>query len=184
MGGIGSGRYSGFGAATTDDFHAIDLAMMQRRGWTTAGTLTWSRGGCKTGSIGYAMYWHGLQLTYSAGGESIAELVPFAYTATAFGGQRKWFQCLSCRRRCRVLYGGKYFRCRRCYGAKYASQYARPWERMLAKAQAVRERLGGSPCLDEPFPEKPRGMHWRTYRKLQAQDERWIEDDFGFRLRW
>jgi hypothetical protein len=54
---------------------------------------------------------------------------------------------------------------------------------MLAKAQAVRERLGGSPSLDDPFPEKPRGMHWRTYRKLQAQDERWIEDDFGFRLR-
>jgi hypothetical protein len=77
MGGIGSGRYSGFGAPATDDFHLIDLAMMHRRGWTTSGTLTWSRGGCKTGSIGYAMYWHGLQLTYSAGGESIAELVPF-----------------------------------------------------------------------------------------------------------
>jgi hypothetical protein len=66
----------------------------------------------------YAMYGHGLQLIYSAGGESIAELVPFAYTATAFGGQRKWFQCLSCRRRCRVLYGGKYFRCRKCYRSR------------------------------------------------------------------
>jgi hypothetical protein len=39
-------------------------------------------------------------------------------------------------------------------------------------------RLGGSPNLLEPFPEKPRGMHWQTYNKLRATSQiaemRWV----------
>jgi hypothetical protein len=27
-------------------------------------------------------------------------------------------------------------------------------------------KLGGSPSLAEPFPEKPKGIHWRTYNRL------------------
>ena len=38
-------------------------------------------------------------------------------------------------------------------------------------------RSGGSDCLMEEFPPRPRGMHWATYRRLEAQevaaDEQW-----------
>jgi hypothetical protein len=34
--------------------------------------------------------------------------VTFAYTPTRFGGQRQWFRCLKCHRRCRKIYGGRY----------------------------------------------------------------------------
>jgi hypothetical protein len=30
-------------------------------------------------------------------------------------------------------------------------------------------RLGGSANLLDPFPAKPKGMHWRTYRHLRAR---------------
>jgi hypothetical protein len=36
----------------------------------------------------------------------VSEVVPFAFTDAHYRGQRRWFICLGCRRRCRVLYDG------------------------------------------------------------------------------
>ena len=38
--------------------------------------------------------------------------------------------------------------------------------RSLHRAQDIRERLGGSANMMEPFPEKPKGMHHDTYMRL------------------
>jgi hypothetical protein len=37
------------------------------------------------------------------------------------------------------------------------------------QAQAIREKLGGSANLMEPSPERPKGMHWRTYERLWSE---------------
>ena len=39
-------------------------------------------------------------------------------------------------------------------------------------AQKLRMRLGGSPSLSDAFPDKPRTMHWKTYRKMKQRHDR------------
>jgi hypothetical protein len=51
-----------------------------------------------------------------------------------------------------------------------ASRKARKCE-ACRKRRKIRERLGGSPNLLEPFPDKPPGMHWRTYNRLKERAE-------------
>ena len=180
-GGRGSGRSSsyGFHVDKCNEYHSIDLAWLRRKKLLNVGrwsTLTWSRAGSETGSIRVECLPDGVRLIYrhrrrDADWQDVGEFVPFVETNTGFGGRRQWFQCLSCGSKCRILYGGAYFRCRLCQRLKYETQYEPAFGRAATRALKIRERLGGKGGLDDPFPEKPKGMHWRTYEKLMAQDE-------------
>jgi hypothetical protein len=101
--------------------------------------------------------------------EDVKEPVPLEWTPCNFGGERPWFICprVACGRRVAILYGpGKYFLCRHCYELRYASQREDKAGRALRRAQKIRQRLGGSANMMEPFPERPKGMHHDTYMKL------------------
>ena len=141
-------------------------------------TLTWSKGGEKTGSIGVLMQTDGLRLTYALTAHDgttigVDELVPFAYTATKFGGQRQWLTCIKCGRYCRTIYGGRYFRCRQCHRLKYASPSENSAKRALLRADRVANRLhdvwGGKTKAEYDFPPKPKRMRWATYQRLLDQ---------------
>jgi hypothetical protein len=69
-------------------------------------------------------------------------------------------------RRVAKRYGPCLFACRRCLGLVYASQREIPVSRAMRRAQMIKMGLGGSNDPLEPFTQKPRGMHWRTYRRL------------------
>ncbi len=196
MGGRGSGRCGGSQPPQCHEFMTIDLAWLRRKkllrtgGWSN---LNWSQGGGPSGSIQITALSDGVRLNYRTRvGEGdwrrIDEHVPFIWTKTKFNGRRPWFQCLTCRQRCRILYGGTLFRCRRCHGLKYESQYEQIFSRGTARAHALRKRLGQIAGLDEPFPQKPKGMHWNTYRRLEELDERlqhkWSAGMIGWFLRW
>jgi len=106
--------------------------------------------------------------------------IAIEHTPCYFGGSRPWFRCPAngCGRRVAILYGGSIFACRLCYNLAYDSQREAPHSRALSHAQAIRVKLGGTPNMFEPFPEKPKGMHWRTYARLlteagEAQDRSW-----------
>ena len=73
-----------------------------------------------------------------------------------------------CGRRVAKLYA-PCFECRRCLGLGYESQREIPLRRAERRAQKIKMRLGGSNDPLEPFPQKPRRMHWRTYRRLRDQ---------------
>lgn len=175
MGSCGSGRNHRW-ASRTDEFHKLDLADFARGAFERwrSGSITWSRGDHVTASIGYSLAPDHMRLRYTniRHGERtpINERFEFSFTAQAFGGVRRWIVCPSCQRRCRVLYGGRHYRCRTCYRATYESQYERIRVPGLASAERVRHRLGAQPGFIHPFPDKPKGMHWRTYRRLQEQD--------------
>lgn len=177
MGGIGSGRYSTC-PTTLDDFQAIDLRYLRRQKLLSPGyhgSLRWLRGGQETASIRFSVGTDDVVLSYrtrargAADWEDVREVVPLLRTAQPLGGERLWFGCPHCRRRCMILYGGRRFLCRRCVGAPYGSQNEDAHDRLLRRAQAIRTRLGGSGATTEPFPPKPKGMHWKTYDRLERK---------------
>jgi len=156
--------------------------------------------GERSGSINVRTEPGGVVLTYQTRSWQAAEWkpttqrVPITWTDCHFGGRRPWFVCSVyrdgryCGRRVAVLYGaGTYFACRRCHGLAYASQQEPVRERGFMKAQKILTRLGAKPDLFEPFPEKPRRMHRRTYERLhhayQKARERCIQGILGHHRR-
>jgi len=179
MGGIGSGRCPSF-PTTLDDLRAVDLRYLRRHGMLEpgrCGTLRWSRAGRETGSIGLRCSGDAVFLSYrvtswwGTEAEDVKERVPLVRTAQPLGGERLWFACLGCGRRCAVLYGGCRFRCRLCVGVPYGSQREPAHDRLLRRLQAIRARLGGDEyaSLAMPFPEKPKRMRRASYRRLRAR---------------
>lgn len=191
MGGLGSGRYSLFRATTTSDMLDVDLAWLRKRSilerayWST---ISWSRGERQYASLSVLGRLEGLELSYAIGsGEektSIRDFIPYTYTDTNFGGRRQWFECPSCGKNCRVIYGGEYFRCRQCSGLKYESQYEKSFSRAIDRALKIRRKLDDYGGIDDPFPQKPKGMHWKTYYRLSAEYERGVEDWGRLCLAW
>ena len=100
-----------------------------------------------------------------------------------YGGVRWYFMCpltragCHCTHRVRKLYrpsGASYFACRHCWGLGYSSQRQDGTTRALRQVVAIRERLGGSSAVLEPFPAKPHGMWWKTYSRLRRSAEEWL----------
>jgi hypothetical protein len=178
-----------FGTKTTTScYRSLDIRRLHRAGILKPNAFAmwqWSRDGQVTASIQVRSERNRVWLDYrhrraDEPWEAENYAVAVEWTPCHYGGSRPWFRCpaLGCGRRAAILYGGEIFACRRCYGLVYDSQNDTRHGRALSRAQAIRVKLGGSPSLFEPFPAKPKGMHWRTYHGLllraeQAQNESW-----------
>jgi hypothetical protein len=138
------------GRPTCDGLRSIDVRRWHREGRLHAGqnfSLSWSRGGEPSGSIGVRTEADAVVLMFHArrGGDtewkSVEQCVPITWTACHLGGRRPWFCCL-CGRRVALLYGaGELFACRRCCGLAYESQHE-----SLRHAIEVSERHRKSGC--------------------------------------
>ena len=92
-------------------------------------------------------------------------------TSCNYGGNRAWFLCpgKGCDRRVAILYGAAVFACRHCHQLAYPCQRETAPDRALRRSQHIRKQLCGSANMMEPFPLKPKGMHWQTFERLSHQ---------------
>lgn len=178
MGGWGSGRNWGHKAKKkTSSYPLLDVRFLQRQGLLRRGLAfpyQLIRNGEKTESIHLRIEAKQAILFYTFRTRE-AELqrlecsVQLEWMACNYGGRRAWFRCPAggCGRRVAILYFVDVFACRRCHGLAYWSQRCSASEGALARAQAIRERLGECRNIYSPFPQKPPGMHRRTYERLR-----------------
>ncbi|TWD57812.1 hypothetical protein FB480_101565 [Agrobacterium vitis] len=179
MGGMGSGNRWRFGSrGTCEASHRIDIRYMRKQGLLkpgAQGTLSWSRRGERTGWIEYRCSANHLTVDYKTrpvGGEwsHICEHIPLENVMQPFGGYRQYMRCLGCNGRCMVLYGGTYFRCRKCQNLSYATQNEDALGRLRSRQAKIWEQLGETGGFDDPIPCKPKGMHWKTYDRLCSEN--------------
>ena len=160
----------------TDQLRRLDIRQLHRDGCLErvgAGrvTVTWDGGS----SIYVVKDRTGILLEYSVfdgeDREERSERIVIQRTKCNFGGSRVWWLCPRCGRRCAILYGHRRFFCRRCGDLRYRCQSLGKGERRLRKAERIRAKLGGSGVVFDIFPDKPKGMHQRTYRRLRHEAE-------------
>ncbi len=141
------GRYYYDKKTTVDDCKKIEASWLKRQGYFQgfkSGTITWSRGEEKTGSVGicvdtmpfndeppYAKFNYTTTFFNTGEKENFDYKVNLTTTPCNFGGKRWWFVCpivksnTPCSRRVDCLYlcsGSKYFACRHCLNLAYSSQ--------------------------------------------------------------
>jgi hypothetical protein len=165
-----------------EHYKFIDVRRWHRDGSLAAGqrfTTSWSQGDKPVGSISVRTEADAVVLMFRWRSRTDSEWKPvdqrisITWTHCHLGGQRPWFICPSCERSAALLYSvAGLFICRQCNGLAYRSQRALPRHRSMSRARKIRLKLGGSASVDDEFPERPKGMHRKTYNRLRRSYER------------
>ncbi len=190
MGGMGSGRRWHYGANdTTNDYRALDVRRWQQDGLLTPGCAfgwQWSRDGEVVASIQVRVETGRVILSYrhrSGDRDWKDENYPvwLDWTPCNLGGQRPWFRCPArgCGRRVAILYSGGIFACRHCYRLAYLSQRETWDDRAARRAGRIRKKLGWKPGILNGKGWKPKGMHWRTFDRLTAEHDAFVEQSLA-----
>lgn len=148
-----------------ETYESVDLAWLSRSGKFDDRTpRTWKYSGGGLEITAYPGPW-----AVEFHTEGHIHRIALTHTETRFGGRRPWFACPHCQKRRRVLhYVRKSFACRECLDLRYSSQIEDPLSRAARQRRRLIEKVGGyDPGRD--FPVKPKGMHWKTYRALEAK---------------
>jgi len=193
MGGIGSGTWTRWptkpviGSGLTLDLYKLIRNGAFCPGRTASGSLTWTREEEYLASISYssdhtALSSGSVRLHYRHEDVPVDYRVSLTTTRPHFGGVRWWFVCPVNGTRAAKLHlpsGSHLFASRQAFRLAYRSQNETAGDRLLAKAQGIRRDLGGRASLADPFPDKPKGMHWTTYWHLRETSARAANMGFG-----
>tara|TARA_A100001037_G_scaffold229277_1_gene207403 strand:- start:177 stop:752 length:576 start_codon:yes stop_codon:yes gene_type:complete len=98
--------------------------------------------------------------------------VKFVSIPCTFGGDRALFVCPYCRLRCCILYfAGEYPGCKSCHNLAHRCEAEGRVDRALRQASKAQKKLGCENGTIDDIPEKPKKMHWTTYKKLVERIE-------------
>ena len=148
----------------------VDVRLWARAGYfdrTRYFTRGWNRGGEPSGNITVqaspdsAILIYRIKDLYRDEWQDKRQEVAVVRTGCGYGGNRKWFECPVCHRRCELLYLRAYrFACRKCQRVAYTSQSGGPLDRLMHKSHKFQARIEGG---------RPSGMRWRTYERIWKQ---------------
>ncbi|WPL15572.1 hypothetical protein Thiowin_00473 [Thiorhodovibrio winogradskyi] len=171
----------GKGYDITATYRSLDVRDLHRRGMLDPGLSygwQWSRDGRVLASVGIATEQDRLTLNYSHhphGGEPVNYSYPvwLERTPCTYGGSRPWFACPDCGRRVALIYLGRHgrFACRHCLRLNYQCQRESDSDRLLRRAESIRQRLGWPPGIANAQTGKPKGMTWKRYERMVVQHD-------------
>lgn len=181
MGGYGSGR-PGW-RPVGEHMLRLHVRQLHHRNFLRPGltfSWSWSRGDEPVGTISIFTDTDSIRLVYGTrDGEQVEEVVRLDRTPCHFGGTRTWFRCPRCGRRVAVLFAGRRFLCRHCYGIAYAVENEDKLSRLLRRSSKLRERVNAKHSTSYPVEDRPKGMHQRTFERIKWQIQ---ETEAGFWL--
>lgn len=170
---------------TCEDYIRLSIFRLKEWGYLDvayrSGTVSWENGWGRKSSIGIAVSMDSyptIKLTYKSGDEDHSYDVRLVSELCHFGGKRYWFICplttngRYCGRRCAMLYGSRYFGCRKCHDLAYSTQQV-SYSGMFAHSFAL---ITFSDKIDEKL-SKMRVKFWhgrptKRYAKLLRKMER------------
>jgi len=188
MGGYGSGQR--YGGPTADESRRIDIAWMIRKrfaipGAILSGTLSWSRGDEPAGNISYTADMFDPQhaalvlkytITESSEKRDYTQRIRLSYTVPQYGGKRWWMHCPVNGQRVGKLYmplNAEAFASRTAWRLGYQSQRVAKRDAVFERLFRLQKKLGCPQGWEMPI-RRPKGMHRRTYARLE--EEYWYLD--------
>lgn len=176
MGGYGSGkRWYYESKSTTNDYSCIDIRRWKRKELlipnNSFNLINWKDVISLQADISPDLNYSIIKYCSKKEGSNSTNLDYFIrifWMECHFGGKRPWFICplKKCGKRVAILYGGPIFACRHCFNLAYCSQRETIYERAIRRMQKIKARLQWDTGVFAPEQGKPKGMHWRTFKRL------------------
>ncbi len=153
--------------AIVEDFLGVNVHRLARMGYLRPGEprrIGWRVDGEFTGWLTVEATDNLVTFLGDAGDlDRVAEDVKLTRTEVGFG-ERRWFVCPGCDRRCAVLYvKSRALTCRECVDATYLTSTLGKQARLQDRLHKARAALGMDEC---GHAVKPRGMHEVTWLRL------------------
>lgn len=165
---VSMGRSSTY-QPTVESTPALDIGALAKAGGLAPGAVVraeWPSGlpcsirvGTDSATVTFGGDWRGVE-----------QVVGIERVRLKFG-ERPFWRCPRCWRRCSSLYLGSGLVCRVCRRLKHGSTREHEADRAHRAANKVRRKLGWEFGIANPRGGKPARMHWRTYERLVARHD-------------